>query len=56
MPIQSFRSLASGGLALCISSALACAADAQTASNVSGGTGWIGGELGREHLYGDDGR
>ena len=26
------------------------------APKLSGGTGWIGGELGREHLYGDDGR
>ena len=26
------------------------------APKLSGGTHWIGGELGREHLYGDDGR
>jgi hypothetical protein len=26
------------------------------APKLSGGTRWIGGELGREHLYGDDGR
>ena len=26
------------------------------APRLSGGTRWIGGELGREHLYGDDGR
>jgi hypothetical protein len=26
------------------------------APKLSGGTSWIGGELGREHLYGDDGR
>jgi len=25
------------------------------APKLSGGTHWIGGELGREHLYGDDG-
>jgi len=23
---------------------------------LTGGTAWVGGELGREHLYGDDGR